>query len=429
VDHPRIRGEHGHTSSRLVGVMGSSPHTRGAHQRPIPHGLSPRIIPAYAGSTKGHRPTSRPSPDHPRIRGEHWYIWYGTHYERGSSPHTRGALPRLDGGQPPNRIIPAYAGSTSSVYQRGRFPLGSSPHTRGARHPPGRHLGAVRIIPAYAGSTITPSSSLRWSTDHPRIRWEHINPHDVGDETWGSSPHTRGARVGHHRAVDPVRIIPAYAGSTAPSTAQVASSWIIPAYAGSTYGHYGSTFWDSGSSPHTRGEHVCPNALCTHFHGSSPHTRGAQLHHGQAMRDLRIIPAYAGSTYLPLPDGGALFGSSPHTRGAPARSSALVVIPGIIPAYAGSTWRTGPRPRCIPDHPRIRGEHMVTQRNGQPATGSSPHTRGAPLRHQRPPGTPRIIPAYAGSTLSDQLSLGVHLLISISSYNLRSRQEPLTAWG
>ena len=52
--------------------------------------------------------------------------------------------------------------------------------------------------------------------------------------------------------------------------------------------------------------------------------------------------------------------------------------PRIIPAYAGST----PGPRCsgapAPDHPRIRGEHIVTLADVMSIL--------------------RIIPAYAGST-------------------------------
>ena len=154
---------------------GSSPHTRGAPrrqpQRPRPGG----IIPAYAGSTRG-RPGRRWSGrDHPRIRGEHVFSMRIEVRLRGSSPHTRGALEvglvesRLRG------IIPAYAGSTFGRFDpndrktdhpriRGEhvsktLPVlaggGSSPHTRGAPWPRRRQLARRRIIPAYAGSTST----------------------------------------------------------------------------------------------------------------------------------------------------------------------------------------------------------------------------------------------------------------------------------
>ena len=199
-------------------------------------------------------------------------------------------------------------------------------------------------------------------------------------------------------------------------------------------GHY-------GSSPHTRGAPVTISAPTKIVAGSSPHTRGAlisvvilDLHcrdhprirgehcldHGSHAVNSGIIPAYAGSTTEPdivfVPSAG----SSPHTRGARSHPE--------------------PRPSACRDHPRIRGEHLNQGRMQPVCTwiipayagstdvglffpssmrGSSPHTRGAPLRirpqlhetgdHPRirgehplsPPSLVdfvRIIPAYAGST-------------------------------
>ena len=71
-------------------------------------------------------------------------------------------------------------------------------------------------------------------------------------------------------------------------------------------------------------------------------------------------------------------GSSPHTRGALAEIDPRQVRFRIIPAYAGSTVTSRVALPTEPDHPRIRGEH------------------GAP--RCRAPSLPRIIPAYAGST-------------------------------
>ena len=175
-DHPRIRGEHGFVFEQMSKAEG--------------------IIPAYAGSTisglgircwkSGSSPHTRGahlhngkrsqrSRDHPRIRGEH-----GLRRQR-----------RL----PPRRIIPAYAGSTQKTRLRPMRVSGSSPHTRGALansrgyhwqlgdHPRirGEHIGACHvewqghgIIPAYAGSTARRGNVVLVSV--------------------GSSPHTRGAR-------------------------------------------------------------------------------------------------------------------------------------------------------------------------------------------------------------------------------------------
>ena len=196
--------------------------------------LSNRIIPAYAGSTTATNVSSPTSTDHPRIRGEHRPIR-------------------------PDRLINR----------------GSSPHTRGAHGQSGARRCRKRIIPAYAGSTKKPPGNLlRGGVDHPRIRGEHYACTVVTELGEGSSPHTRGAHF--EVAVDPVQfgIIPAYAGSTTSSAwdgrpapdhprirgehkgdviSKTDMDRIIPAYAGSTPSRGPPLLWPSGSSPHTRG--------------------------------------------------------------------------------------------------------------------------------------------------------------------------------
>ena len=73
-------------------------------------------------------------------------------------------------------------------------------------------------------------------------------------------------------------------------------------------------------------------------------------------------------------------------------------IRGIIPAYAGSTYAMQGLAVCLPDHPRIRGEHRASAVSVETVMGSSPHTRGARKAPRPGGGPPRIIPAYAGST-------------------------------
>ena len=559
MDHPRIRGEHSlvhtdgilkpgsspHTRGARSGgrfldcLAGSSPHTRGALVRKDRHGVTLRIIPAYAGSTLRLATFGTPARDHPRIRGEHTpgggFISPGC----GSSPHTRGAHPRHGRRRILDRIIPAYAGSTvcwsipcagawdhprirgehGDQWGQDRVRVGSSPHTRGARHHARLPAHLARIIPAYAGSTGWPAHHIKPHPDHPRIRGEHdpgggtrdraagSSPHTRGalqeglvgvlgaadhprirgehpDEPhWigtlaGSSPHTRGARSGEqlrpggadhprirgehadHELAEGVhegssphtrgalddgdgaredqRIIPAYAGSTAPlvaaALAPVGSSphtrgalgleggvpgyaGIIPAYAGSTDAGI-EVLGGAQDHPRIRGEHGAPAATTWATAGSSPHTRGARQAILLVSSLARIIPAYAGSTsrhswptsptedhprirgehrMLEHPLCGRL-GSSPHTRGAPARNRALQPVPGIIPAYAGSTPTPTWNRRAFWDHPRIRGEHVVVGREGDDGDGSSPHTRGARPSCRRWRPACRIIPAYAGST-------------------------------
>ena len=300
----------------VIKSAGSSPHTRGARHPFRNARRQLRIIPAYAGSTTTLRRPSRISWDHPRIRGEHDCSIYFTNFPTGSSPHTRGA--QGDRRHPCAwvGIIPAYAGSTRNKPPIPSWKDGSSPHTRGAR-------------------PSTEDSTRAW-TDHPRIRGEHLGWLSGSGGVVGSSPHTRGARrlgLGRRQTG---RIIPAYAGSTRSGTSNSAS----------TRDH-----------PRIRGEH---------------------------QRRQRRREAGAGS--------------SPHTRGAPPHPAHLQLGIRIIPAYAGSTCRKPSSHRRIWDHPRIRGEHDIPAVGGPYVEGSSPHTRGAPSGARARRQRQRIIPAYAGST-------------------------------
>ena len=213
----------------------------------------------------------------------------------------------------------------------------------------------------------------------------------------GSSPHTRGAR--------------------APTCIRRRRRGIIPAYAGSTpTAALGSGLRED--HPRIRGEHASVAKRMSPVLGSSPHTRGAQHQLRITNEVKRIIPAYAGST-LPheivqemredhprirgehgLCDLGPEVqpGSSPHTRGARADEPRHRRRQRIIPAYAGSTVSASRTSTVRQDHPRIRGEHYLPKEADIFEGGSSPHTRGAPSLKPGVSNGERIIPAYAGST-------------------------------
>ena len=215
-------------------ASGSSPHTRGAQDRPKGQGDGRRIIPAYAGSTGPGVFDPPRGRDHPRIRGEHWATQETTLVMAGSSPHTRGAPGIVSNRERGERIIPAYAGSTAARSSprrlwrnhprirgehrcrrgRDRGAAGSSPHTRGAHVIGAGGAPASGIIPAYAGSTALCCRILTASADHPRIRGEHFTIEWEVRTGRGSSPHTRGAPASARRASPGRGIIPAYAGST-----------------------------------------------------------------------------------------------------------------------------------------------------------------------------------------------------------------------
>ena len=172
-DHPRIRGEHCPGRSSRHSMAGSSPHTRGARDGRDAELEDHRIIPAYAGSTAQRIAVDGAPADHPRIRGEHTYANMEQESILGSSPHTRGAHHHHKEGKVNGRIIPAYAGSTGCSATTPPSPAdhprirgehdaawvqrpcveGSSPHTRGAHHRVHKDGHRLGIIPAYAGST------------------------------------------------------------------------------------------------------------------------------------------------------------------------------------------------------------------------------------------------------------------------------------
>ena len=172
---------------------GSSPHTRGAPGLGGDRRRRQRIIPAYAGSTSACRAQSRRARDHPRIRGEHRLVRAHADEVTGSSPHTRGAHLAVGVQGVGDRIIPAYAGST----RRGRG------RRRGRRDHPrirGEHEAErLRRRPRRGSSPHTRGAhegetmSIDMTPDHPRIRGEHVRMATYSMGSLGSSPHTRGA--------------------------------------------------------------------------------------------------------------------------------------------------------------------------------------------------------------------------------------------
>ena len=156
--------------------------------------------------------------------------------------------------------------------------------------------------------------------------------------------------------------------------------------------------------------------------GSSPRMRGARARIRSSPVLNRIIPAYAGSTRPPTrrfpfrwdhprvcgehsvsqPCKWRCTGSSPRMRGARGSGRHKRRRCGIIPAYAGSTLSYQCPCFSMQDHPRVCGEHDAPRDFLVHLEGSSPRMRGARRRGSSPATGHRIIPAYAGSTCNNQ---------------------------
>ena len=192
---------------------------------------------------------------------------------------------------------------------------------------------------------------------------------------------------------------------------------IIPALAGNTGIRPAS--WSCGADhPRSRGEYGCGVFGGEGALGSSPLSRGIQHPDRLGLPGNGIIPALAGNTVPapsqqpPRPDhprsrgeyghetaaADMAAGSSPLSRGIPVRVAWSHVTSRIIPALAGNTFAHASISTSKTDHPRSRGEYTTRQGHPSPQMGSSPLSRG--IRRQAREGRRlrRIIPALAGNT-------------------------------
>ena len=149
---------------------------------PLRHGRCrpepPGITPAYAGTTNFGISAKDAFKDHPRVCGDHHGV---------------------------NGIVDGYSGSP--------------PRMRGPPSAPGGLPEPVRITPAYAGTTSSPRRIRREIRDHPRVCGDHLGITSLASIPWGSPPRMRGPLEEPEAVQESIRITPAYAGTTATSTA------------------------------------------------------------------------------------------------------------------------------------------------------------------------------------------------------------------
>ena len=218
---------------------------------------------------------------------------------------------------------------------------------------------------------------MNWA--HPRSRGENRAWRRGVRNGRGSSPLTRGKQVGSGDGVGGGGLIPAHAGKT--FLIQDASAFLR-------------------AHPRSRGENHDHHDLDQARAGSSPLTRGKRMSRARCAPDTGLIPAHAGKTHLPLPvdphsrahprsrgenryqyQGVTdMQGSSPLTRGKPVRASGSRWPSGLIPAHAGKTHLPLPVDPHSRAHPRSRGENCLQGGARSGERGSSPLTRGKPHR-------------------------------------------------
>ena len=232
---------------------------------------------------------------HPRSRGENAGTTVPPMVTVGSSPLTRGKHLGLRQHHQAGGLIPAHAGKTRSTlcsttgrraHPRSRGEnlvekpnvvagLGSSPLTRGKRRE-GRHgLFARGLIPAHAGKTRSDHGRRNRSRAHPRSRGENRDRRGEPVDQGGSSPLTRGKHLCADAVAWDQGLIPAHAGKTASARGCSTDEW---------------------AHPRSRGENTAVTSGATMSVGSSPLTRGKRALAEAGGDELRLIPAHAGKT-------------------------------------------------------------------------------------------------------------------------------------
>ena len=354
--HPRVGGEHLSPLRPVVLTAGSSPRGRGTQIGPAARSSATRVIPAWAGNTLIPSSVRSPHTGHPRVGGEHTVSGSSGKSTSGSSPRGRGTHPIRQRLLEFRRVIPAWAGNTrccdivanevaghprvggehASGLGSARAAFGSSPRGRGTPSPHRQAYDDYRVIPAWAGNTTTPGQKHGAISGHPRVGGEHAASVDGARLFLGSSPRGRGTRQ--------------------VSVAQPVGGRVIPAWAGNTYTRSPGPGLQTGH-PRVGGEHVvCPRPLLRRV-GSSPRGRGTLCTPARRDFSRRVIPAWAGNTFCARPRslrasghprvGGEhlksynriwnRYGSSPRGRGTLGHSDLLLLHQRVIPAWAGNT--------------------------------------------------------------------------------------------
>ena len=171
--------------------------------------------------------------------------------------------------------------------------------------------------------------------------------------------------------------------------------------------------------PRLRGEHLFRSVHLPFQPGSPPPTRGTQELFTSNAIDFGITPAYAGNTSFfisfsftkwdhPRLRGEHLLspfravkrrGSPPPTRGTPMFGKHQSTEFRITPAYAGNTISFTKYHHQDQDHPRLRGEHLSDVKKQSSTMGSPPPTRGTLCSVGSLFSLSGITPAYAGNTI------------------------------
>ena len=252
---PAWAGKTAGARRQLCDRPGSSPRGRGKRLTIFAQQGATRLIPAWAGKTQLWPAVARQPGAHPRVGGENWRRVRSVDHGVGSSPRGRGKRDEVEELREALRLIPAWAGKT-----------------RGGNRRAGECLW---LIPAWAGKTPCCDAPASLAAAHPRVGGENAAIRDEWGDLPGSSPRGRGKRPPWAPTGIGIRLIPAWAGKTCPTSGRTLEKTAHPRVGGENQRDRGRRPQEDGSSPRGRGK---------------PRERHADA------RCAGLIPAWAGKT-------------------------------------------------------------------------------------------------------------------------------------
>ena len=294
-------------------AAGTPPRARGSRLVPVHTDRAPGNTPACAGITAAPSRGCSPSPEHPRVRGDHHF----------------GALTRtaIDGTPPRARGSP-----------RTRF--GSSRRTRNT--------------PACAGITHGPAPGGRTRGEHPRVRGDHFRGAECQLDLAGTPPRARGSRSSNTRWPTRPWNTPACAGITPPVALHGGTAREHPRVRGDHTSTTRRTGSPRGTPPRAR-DHYFSLFTNGEGQGTPPRARGSPENLPTHLYPTGNTPACAGITCREAPR------RSPHPE-----------HPRVRGDHVDAVFRSVPGDGTPP---RARGSHRAGRAAGA-ARGNTPACAG-----------------------------------------------------
>ena len=355
-EHPRVRGDHVFLFAKSRRYWGTPPRARGSHHTSKRHRAVAGNTPACAGITLRRIRRRRRPTEHPRVRGDHTPL-----------PHNRNAA------------------------------VGTPPRARGSQdRQRQRHLEA-RNTPACAGITVGSLEACRSSQEHPRVRGDHGQDASVASAEGGTPPRARGSRPPRRALAVSARNTPACAGITCGPALRAATAEEHPRVRGDHDPTHPYEVRLEGTPPRARGSRILPGGLLE-LGGNTPACAGITRADQSWIPTTREHPRVRGDHGIGCSMILSRFGTPPRARGSPGRIRRDDAAGGNTPACAGITAHGAGHATRPGEHPRVRGDHPRTRLRTAPTSGTPPRARGSldPDDPDRRPGG--NTPACAGIT-------------------------------